>query len=228
MAVDQRSPSNQAENALLREQLDDCRKSLTAWSDNAAEANAEAELFRRQYDSLKLRMEALGLATIGEQRDPLEQRLLKSVRDLNLARHQNQVLGEQLLALSEAVFRHLKMNGAEGAAQSRLDVEIELRAASEALGRPVKTILEADAVATNLRAGLVLGYKTELSLLVANFGSAQGVKVGMPLTVARGDTFIGRARVVQVRERISGAVVEKATLPGEQIRVGDQVRVNAF
>ena len=227
-ATEQGLQPEQSENASLREQLADCRQSIIAWCDNAAEANAEAELFRRQYDSLKLRMEALGLATIGETRDLLEQRLLGSVRDLDLARRQNQALSERLLALSEAVLRNFRAGDAEDEGQSRLEVEAELRATSEVIGKPVKAIISADAIPTNLKLGLVLGYKEDLSLLVTNFGSAQGVKVGMPITVARGDSFIGRARVVQVRERISGATFEQNYPSGKQVKVGDQVRVNAF
>lgn len=224
----ERLQAYEAENASLREQLEAGRRSLTAWGDNAAEANAEAEVFRRQYDSLKLRMEALGLTTVGEGRDPLEQRLLKSVRDLDLVRQQKEVLSEQLLALAESVLRYLKTNPGEGDPQTRLNVEAELRATNEALGKPIKVAADVDAVPASLRAGLVLGCKEDLSLLVANFGSTQGVKVGMPLTVARGDTYIGRARVVQVRERLAGAVIEETAPKVGKIKVGDQLRVDAF
>lgn len=217
-----------AENASLREQLENGRRSLAAWGDNAAEANAEAELFRRQYDGLRLRMEALGLTTVGEGRDPLEQRLLKSVRDLDLVRQQKEVLADQLLALAETVLRYLKTTPGEGDPETRLSVEAALRATNEALGKPVKVATEVDAVPASLRSGLVLGCKEELALLVANFGSSQGVKVGMPLTVARGDTYIGRARVVQVRERIAGAVIEETAPKVGKIKVGDQLRVDAF
>ena len=40
------------------------------------------KLFKRQYGELKLRMEALGLASVGDNKEALEQRLLKAVRDL--------------------------------------------------------------------------------------------------------------------------------------------------
>lgn len=218
----------ESENADLREEIENGRRSLRAWGDNAAEANAEAEVFRRQYENLKLRMEALGLTTLGEGSDPLEQRLLKSVRDLDLVRRQKDALGDQLLALAESVLRYLKTTLGEGDPQTRLHVESELRATNEVLGKPVKITTEASAVPTTLRSGLVLGCKEELSLLIANFGSAQGIKVGMPLTVARGDTFVGRARVVQVRERIAGAIIEENSLKTAKIRVGDQLRAEAF
>ncbi len=226
--LQERLQAYEVENASLREQIENGRRSLAAWGDNAAEANAEAEVFRRQYDSLKLRMEALGLATVGEGRDPLEQRLLKSVRDLDLVRQQKEALSEQLLSLAESVLRYLKTTSGESDPEARLNVEAALRATNEALGKPVKAAIEVDAVPASLRSGLVLGCREELALLVANFGSNQGVKVGMPLTVARGDTYIGRARVVQVRERIAGAVIEEIAPKAGRIRVGDQLRVDAF
>lgn len=216
------------DNADLRQQLENGRRSLSAWGDNAAEANAEAEVFRRQFEGLKLRMEALGLTTVGEGRDAVEQRLLKSVRDLDLVRQQKEVLSDHLLNLAETVLRYLKTTSGEGDPETRLNVEAALRATNEALGKPVKIATDVDAVPSSLRSGLVLGCKEELSLLVTNFGSTQGVKVGMPLTVARGDAYVGRARIVQVRERIAGAVIEETNPKTGKIKVGDQLRVDAF
>ena len=212
----------------LREQVENGRRSLRAWGDNAAEANAEAEVFRRQYESLKLRMEALGLTTIGEGSDPLEQRLLRSVRDLDLVRQEKDAFRDQLLALAESVLRYLKTTLGEGDPETRLQVEGELRATNEVLGNPIKVSGEASPILPTLRSGLVLGWKEDFSLLVANLGSHQGLKVGMPLTIARGDTFVGRARVVQVRERIAGAIVEEQSPKTGQIKIGDQIRVEAF
>ena len=163
------------ENIALREEVENGRRSLNAWGDNAAEANAEAEVFRRQYETLKLRMEALGLTTVGDGNDPLEQRLLKSVRDLDLARQQKDALREQLLALAESVLRYLKTSSREGDSQTRSHVEAELRSTNEVLGNPIKITTGVTAVPTTLRAGLVLGCKEDLSLLIANFGSSQGL-----------------------------------------------------
>ncbi len=228
VALSLRLQGCESENKTLHDELERSRAALNAWSDNAAEANAEAEVFRRQYEKLKLRMEALGLTTVGEGNDPLEQRLLKSVRDLNLVRQYNDALKDQLLALAESVLRYLKTSSGEGDPQTRLDVEAELRAANEIFGQPIKVAAEASAVPATLRSGLVLGCKEELSLLIANLGSGQGLRVGMPLTIARGDDFVGKARVVQVRERISGAIIEETSPKGGKIKVGDQLRVEAF
>src|SRR5437870_5411506 len=51
-----------AQNEDLRKQLSIQQESLKTLTASLAESNAEAELFRRKYSDLELRMEALGLA----------------------------------------------------------------------------------------------------------------------------------------------------------------------
>src|SRR5207248_7998043 len=52
-----------AQNEQLRKQLSIEQESLRSLTTSLAESNAEAELFRRKYSDLELRMEALGLAS---------------------------------------------------------------------------------------------------------------------------------------------------------------------
>ena len=68
--------------------------------------------------------------------------------------------------------------------------------------------------------------KEELALVVANLGRAQGAKIGMPFQVWRGERQIGLVRIVDVREKISGAVIQSLD-PKENIKVGDTLRVDA-
>ena len=69
----------------LQRQLAVQRESVKTLTDSLAESNAEAELFRRKYSDLQLRMEALGLESASKDRSKLEQRLLSAVSDLKLA-----------------------------------------------------------------------------------------------------------------------------------------------
>src|SRR5438034_8056738 len=69
------------QNEELRRQLSVEQESLKALTSSLAESNAEAELFRRKYSDLELRMEALGLASASKDRAKLEQRLLAAVSD---------------------------------------------------------------------------------------------------------------------------------------------------
>lgn len=61
--------------------------------------------------------------------------------------------------------------------------------------------------------------------MVGNMGSKSGVKIGMPLRVKRGDEVIASLRVVDVRERICGAVIQESGK--EKIKVGDRLEVDA-
>ena len=55
------------------------------------------------YSDLKMRMEALGLAAVGDNKEALEQRLLKSVSDLKLLRDEKDKIAERMVALTETV-----------------------------------------------------------------------------------------------------------------------------
>ena len=81
-------------------------KTLT---DSLADSNAEAELFRRKYSELQLRMEALGLEAVSKDRAKLEQRLLTAVRDLQLSKKEKRsIIASSWCSLTEAVLRFIK------------------------------------------------------------------------------------------------------------------------
>ena len=48
---------------------------------------------------------------------------------------------------------------------------------------------------------MAISVKDDLALVVMNLGSKQGVKVGMPFQVIRGEHIVGSVRVVDVREK---------------------------
>jgi len=74
---------------------------------------------------------------------------------------------------------------------------------------------------------MVVSIKEELSLVVANVGNRQGVRVGMPFKVVRDDRVIGTVRVVDVREKICGAVIQSLDSEKTKIKVGDRLMVDA-
>src|SRR5436305_5801167 len=115
-----------AQNEQLRKQLSIEQESLRSLTTSLAESNAEAELFRRKYSDLELRMEALGLASANKDRAKLEQRLLSAVSDLHLAQKERDEYRDQMLQLNEAVLRYLKTSQG-GDAQARMDLETQLR-----------------------------------------------------------------------------------------------------
>jgi len=211
-----------SQNEDLGKQLATAEESLKMLTASLAESNAEAELFRRKFAELEARMEALGLASASKDRAKLEQRLLAAVSDLRLAQKERDELRDQLLGLNEALLRYLQtVQG--GDAQARADVETQMRKTNELAGKS-RAAFEKEPGPSLLDAK-VISVKNEWSFIVVNIGEQQSVKIGMPLRVIHGDEKIATLRVVDVRQRICGAVIEDSVK--EKINVGDHVKVNA-
>jgi hypothetical protein len=212
-----------AQNEDLRKQLSIQQESLKTLTASLAESNAEAELFRRKFADLESRMEALDLSSASKDRAKLQQRLLAAVSDLRLAQKERDELRDQLLGLNEALLRYVKTSQG-GDAQARADLEAQLRKTNQLVGKladakgprvPQASLMDAS----------VLSVKDEWSFVVANIGEQHGAKIGMPLRVMRGDQKIATLRVVDVRQRICGAVIEDSGK--EKIKVGDRLQVDA-
>ena len=213
-----------AQNDELREQLSLARESVGTLTTSLAESNAEAELFRRKFSDLQLRMEALGLESANKDRAKLEQRLLAAVSDLQLAEKERDEFRDQMLRLNETMVRYLKTSqGADP--QARMEVETQLRGTNELVTRG-SAKLPASAQ-PGLMDASVISVKDEWSFVVGNVGQKQGVKIGMPLRVMRGERRIGTLRVVDVRQKICGAVIEQMDSAKEKIKVGDRLQVDA-
>jgi hypothetical protein len=214
-------------NLQMREQLKIAQQQVKSLSESLAIANSEGEVFKREVTALRQKMEALGLDAASPDKGKLEQRLLKAVSDLRLAKAEKDKLADQLVRLSEAMLRFIKTANSTDA-EARLAVETEMRAANEALGMsPRDHPVDANAVPSTLVDGLVIGVKEELALVVANLGSKQGVKVGMPFQIWRGEQLIGRVLVVEAREKISGAIIQDLSSNKEKVKVGDRLKVDA-
>jgi hypothetical protein len=209
-----------AQKEELRRQLSLSQETVQTLTTSLAESNAEAELFRRKFADLQLRMEALGLASASKDRAKLEQRLLTAVSDLQLTQKERDQYRDQMMQLSETLLRYLKT--AEGGdPQARMDVETQLRSMNALVDKSAK----AQPQNGSLLDGSVISVKEEWSFVVGNFGAREGVKIGMPLRVKRGDDLVAKLRVVDVRERICGAVIQESGK--EKIKVGDRLEVDA-
>ena len=108
-------------------------------------------------------------------------------------------------------------------AEARASLEMELRAADRMLGVGAGDI---DAGPT-LTDASVVEVKPEFALVVANIGRNAGVKVGMPFQVWRDNRRVGDVRVIDVRDRISGAVIQNLVSEEDSIQTGDRLRVDA-
>jgi hypothetical protein len=193
-----------SENEELRRQFAVQRESLKTLTDSLAASNAEAELFRRKYSDLQLRIEALGLEAASKDRAKLEQRLLAAVSDLKLAQKERDQYRDQMLQLSEAMLSLLKTTTG-GDAKARMEVEAQVRSTNALVAKASN----ASEPQPTLMDGSVVSIKDEWSLVVGNLGEAQGVKIGMPLRVVRDGRLIATLRVVDVRQKICGAVIQE-------------------
>ena len=212
-----------SQNALLRKQLSLDRETQKTLTDSLVVSNAEAELFRRKYSELQTRMDVLGVESVSTDRAKLEQRLLKAVSDLQLMNKEKEAYREQLLKLTETMLHYVKSTQSADP-QARMEVEAQLRATNQLLAaRDAPN----DEAAPDLMDGRVLSVKEEWSLVVGNFGAEQGVKIGMPLRVVRAGKTVATLRVVDVREKISGAVIQELDSEKVQIKVGDRLQVDA-
>ena len=55
----------------------------------------------------------------------------------------------------------------------------------------------------------VAEYRKQLSLVVLNVGREHGVRAGMPFDIVRDDKLVATVYVVEVREKICGALIER-------------------
>ncbi len=206
----------------LRKQLEEQRATVQTLTESLAESNAEAELFRRKYTDLQLRMEALGLDAAHKDRAKLEQRLLSAVSDLQLSQKARGQYRDQMLRLNEAMLQVLKTSTG-GDAKARMELEAQLRSTNELIAKATAP----DVPQPTLMDGNVVSVKEEWSLVVGNLGERQGVKIGMPLRVVRDGRVIATLRVVDVRQKICGAVIQERDSGKEKIKVGDRLQADA-
>ena len=217
------APGLLRQNEDLQRQLLIAQQSLKALTSSLAESNAEAELFRRKYSDLQLQMEALGLTSANKDRAKLEQRLLAAVSDLQLSQKERDAYRDQMLRLDEAMLCYLKTSQSADA-KARMDVETQLRSIDKLV---TKSTNAPDLPEPSLMDGSVISVKDEWSFVVGNLGEKQGVKIGMPLRAMRGDKRIATLRVIDVRQRICGAVVQEMDSKKDRIKVGDRLQVDA-
>ena len=217
------APGLLRQNEDLQRQLLIAQQSLKALTSSLAESNAEAELFRRKYSDLQLQMEALGLASANKDRTKLEQRLLAAVSDLQLAQKERDAYRDQMLRLDEAMLCYLKTSQSADA-KARMDVETQLRSIDELV---TKSMNAPDLPEPSLMDGSVISVKDEWSFVVGNLGEKQGVKIGMPMRAMRGDKRIATLRIIDVRQRICGAVVQEMDSKKDRIKVRDRLQVDA-
>lgn len=195
-------------------------RSLTG---SLVQAKLDAEVARRQAASVALKLETFGLSAVDKDKTSLEQRLLAAVRLLRDLKKQGDDARVELVRLTEAVVTLVKTADRVDPA-ARLAVETELRKTKEIL-EDNNSGAFAQNYPVSLADAMVVDVKEDLGLIVANVGEKQGVRIGMPFKVLRSQKYLATVRVVDVRERICGAVIQSLNSIKNPIRQGDRLTV---
>jgi hypothetical protein len=214
------------EAVVLQEKLAVSEATAARLTESVAMANGEADLFRKQIGDFKLRLEALGVGASSGNTGKLEERLLEAVSGYRRAESERQKLSESLKGLTVAAADFARKTS-DTDPETRLVLEAQLRRSQELLGPASPNAPAASPAVPTLTDGTVISIKDELGLVVANLGVKQGVAVGMPFQVIRDDHLIGTVRVVQVRDKIAGAVIQDLSSERDKIKVGDHLKIAA-
>jgi hypothetical protein len=201
-------------SGLSREQLEARVKNLT---DNLAQANADAENFRQQWQDLRLRDEALGVDALTVDEQKLEDKVVQAVKELyqsEMRRREALQLMDKLLTSTE----QLLQTAPHEDPKTRADYEVASRAAKDYLaGRNGAAIPLGESLAD----GRIADLNPDLNAVILNLGKSQGVKEGMPFLIYQDNVEIATVKIVLARELISAALIESLK-PSAVLKVGDR------
>jgi hypothetical protein len=207
------------DNARLKADLEQRETTIRLLTENLAVARTESELFQKRWSEAQLRAQALGVNFADESAKQAQGQFVESVRALYLVEAERQRLIEQLQRLIVAVQQQGDVTGELAHATALLAVTDRPRA-----GEPGTVVRAHGSAEGTLGAATVLDVSQTLRLVVLNIGLLHGARVGMPLVVLRGDHVVAELKVVEVRQRICGALIER-TDGTVKLRAGDIARV---
>jgi hypothetical protein len=184
-----------------------------------------AEASRRELEEARQKLEVFSLTTRAEDRSAIEKRMLECLQELRVLKSSDESTRNQLLLLHEAI-QVLLLTAKDSNPQSRMLVETEMRKTSELLAFSLQA--SPNSLTSSLNDGLVIDTKGEISLVVVNIGKIHGVKLGMPFQVLRKGKLINSIKIVDVREKISGGVIQSLSSEKLRIEKGDQLKVEAL
>ena len=191
-------------------QLRDREATVRALTASIAIARTESELFQQLWSEAQVRAQTLGANLVETDAAATHRQLVEALRKLYLAEADRVRLVELLNRLVVGI-------------NSNQDVTADLKVAKDLLaGRTVR--VGGVIGSSSLTAARVLEVNRSLQMVVLDVGAIQGVRVGMPLIILRGNRMVAELRVVEVRPQISGALIEKVE-NNVTIKAGDTAQV---
>ena len=209
----------------LKEKLLLAETTISALTATVAEMGNSAEASRRELEEAQQKLEVFALSSRQDNHSAVEKRLLECLQELRVLKSNNLSARNQLLQLHESV-QVLLLTAKETNPQSRMGVEAELRKTSELLSSSRQG--SPKPLQSNLNDGVVIDTKEEISLVVIDIGKINGVKLGMPFQVLRKGKLINSIKIIDVREKISGGVIQSLSSEKLRIEKGDQLKVEAL
>ena len=171
-------------------------------------AKTESELFQQLWTESQVRMQTLGANLSESDAAATQRQLVATLRKLYLAEADRQRLTEFLRRLV-------------GRLESNEDVAAEVAATKKWLvEKPMRPMPARSTLAT----ARVLEVNRMLDLVVLNVGAGHGARIGMPMIILRGDRVVAELRVVDVRQNICGALIEKV-MNNVTLQAGDTAQV---
>ena len=213
--------------AEMQTEMAEKEQALKALGESLAAAQGEAEAFRKRCQELQQQRVA-GPATAADT-VRLNSELADATAALQRSEQERSKLLDQLQRLNtvlEEVLHGPESMSLVQRAQALAEAERVKRALAAA--RPstarLAPMVVREPVPPTLDSAQVVSLNWSLQLAVINLGSEQGVRLGMPFAVIRDDRVIARLKVVEVRKKISGAVIETMDR-GSAVKTGDRVRL---
>jgi hypothetical protein len=198
-------------NTDLKQQLGQREAVIRKLQESLAVARTESDLFQKKWQEAQLRAQTLGVNFGDADATQAQRQLIESIRSLYLAEAERQRLMEQLARLLTT----LESNGDVAAEVERTKLLLASTwGQGETSGKMRLSTLES---------AKVLEVNLKLQLVVLDVGILQGARIGMPILVLRGDRVIGQLRIVDVRRRICGALIESVE-KGVTVAAGDSAR----
>tara|TARA_R110002096_G_scaffold18401_6_gene62684 strand:+ start:2252 stop:3049 length:798 start_codon:yes stop_codon:yes gene_type:complete len=169
----------------------------------------------------QLKLQAFGIDLFTQDEKSLEQRLLKAVRDLDIYQQDIEKQAIALHSLSEAFLKFVQA-APEVNAVERDAAMLALEKASSSLSHSGQAVGKEVGDISNSQ---VVSIDSEIGLVVFDAGNREGLRIGTPITVLREDRPIYTAMIVDVREAITGAVLQDRLTESAEVAVGDGIRL---
>lgn len=192
-------------------------KQVATLKESYALARTDADEARKQLRDIRVRLEALGGAALGDS----DERIIDTAAQLEAAQEELETVRQAAQRVANAISAYMSSALVEDAA-ARQALEAALREQEVALGM---RLAPRDELSGTMDDARVLSIDSESGLIVINAGRDAKVRVGMPMEISRGDQVIARGIVTDVRKKVSGMLVQQHISRALSVGIGDQVSV---